>query len=114
MNWRHPVIARLRLLLSLVVLPSTTLIAGFAQARGQEKTQCRVEPIDYHGWAAQQLSNQWVKLIFVPQNGGRLMQVSFAGHDYLFVNPEVAGKYLPPTSSQWFNYGGDKLWLLPD
>jgi len=114
MNWRHPVIARLRLLLSLVALPSTTLIAAFAQTRGQEKTQCRVEPIDYHGWAAQQLSNQWVKLIVVPQSGGRLMQVSFAGHDYLFVNPELAGKYLPPTSAQWFNYGGDKLWLLPE
>jgi hypothetical protein len=30
------------------------------------------------------------------------------------VNPKLAGKYLPPTSSQWFNYGGDKLWLLPE
>jgi len=42
------------------------------------------------------------------------MQVSFAGHPYLFVNPKFAGKYLPPDSSQWFNYGGDKLWLLPE
>jgi hypothetical protein len=55
-----------------------------------------------------------VQLIVVPQNGGRLMQVSFAGHAYLFVNPKFAGKYLPPTSNQWFNYGGDKLWLLPE
>ena len=23
-------------------------------------------------------------------------------------------KYLPPSSSQWFNYGGDKLWVLPE
>jgi hypothetical protein len=42
------------------------------------------------------------------------MQVSFAGHPYLFVNPKFAGKYLPPASGQWFNYGGDKLWLLPE
>jgi hypothetical protein len=53
-------------------------------------------------------------LIVVPQNGGRLMQVTFAGHPYLFVNPKYEGKYLPPSQSQWFNYGGDKLWLLPE
>jgi hypothetical protein len=76
--------------------------------------QCRVEPLDYRGWQAQQLSNRWVQLIVVPQNGGRVMQVSLAGHPYLFVNPKYAGKYLPPSSSQWFNYGGDKLWLLPE
>jgi hypothetical protein len=70
--------------------------------------------VDYFGWPAQQISNEYVRLTVVPQNGGRLMQVSFAGHDYLFVNPELRGKYLPPTSAQWFNYGGDKLWLLPE
>jgi hypothetical protein len=31
----------------------------------------------------------------VPQNGGRLMQVTFAGHPFLFVNPKFTGKYLP-------------------
>jgi len=85
-----------------------------AQGAAQAKPACRVEPVDYFGWSAQQLSNQWVRLIVVPQNGGRLMQVTFAGHDFLFVNPELRGKYLPPTSAQWFNYGGDKLWLLPE
>jgi len=85
-----------------------------AQDNTQAKPACRVEPVDYFGWSAQQISNQWLRLIVVPQNGGRLMQVTFAGHDYLFVNPELSGKYLPPTSAQWFNYGGDKLWLLPE
>jgi len=75
---------------------------------------CRVEAVDYKGWRAEQVSNRWVQLIVVPQNGGRLMQVSFAGHPYLFINPKFAGKYLPPDSSKWFNYGGDKLWLLPE
>ena len=82
-----------------------------AKSQGQ---QCRVDPIDYRGWHAEQLSNQWVQLVAVPQNGGRLMQVTLAGHPYLFVNPELAGKYLPPTAGKWFNYGGDKLWLLPE
>jgi hypothetical protein len=42
------------------------------------------------------------------------MQVTFAGHPFLFVNPKFAGKYLPPTTGKWFNYGGDKLWPLPE
>src|SRR5580700_8184036 len=58
--------------------------------------ECRVEAVDYKGWHAQQISNRWVQLVVVPQNGGRLIQVSFAGHPYLFNNPKYLGKYLPP------------------
>ena len=98
------------------------LFFGQTVAHSQTRTEksqspasiCRVEAMDYRGWKAQQISNRWVQLIVVPQNGGRLMQVTFAGHPYLFVNPKYEGKYLPPTSSKWFNYGGDKLWLLPE
>ena len=88
-----------------------------AQAAGQPTrpdSSCRIEATNYKGWAAQQLSNRWVKLEVVPQNGGRLMQVIFAGHSFLFVNSEYEGKYLPPDPSRWFNYGGDKVWLLPE
>ena len=88
-----------------------------AQATGQAQqsdSSCRIEPTNYKGWNAQQLSNRWLKLEVIPQNGGRLMQVIFAGHSFLFVNPEYEGKYLPPDPSRWFNYGGDKLWLLPE
>ena len=97
---------------------------GICELRAQQKldappaapapANCRVEPVNYRGWQAQQVSNAWIKLIFVPQNGGRLMQVIFDGHPYLFVNERYAGKYLPPSNSQWFNYGGDKLWVLPE
>jgi hypothetical protein len=96
-----------------------TALAGH-HVRAQQKPEaaaaasCRVEPVNYMGWQAQQLSNPWVKLIFVPQNGGRLMQVIFDAHPFLFVNPRYAGKYLPPSGSEWFNYGGDKLWVLPE
>ncbi len=91
---------------------------GYA-ACAQEKSGtavagCHIEQVNYQGWQAQQVSNPWVKLIFVPQNGGRLMQVIFDDHPYLFVNQNFAGKYLPPSGSQWFNYGGDKLWVLPE
>jgi len=84
------------------------------QANPQAASGCRIEAVDYKGWHAQQIANRWVQLVVVPQNGGRLMQASFAGHSFLFVNPKYAGKYLPPSPTQWFNYGGDKLWLLPE
>jgi hypothetical protein len=90
--------------------------AAYAQEKRMPSglASCRVEQIGYQGWQAQQVSNAWVKLIFVPQNGGRLMQVIFDGHPFLFVNQRYAGKYFPPSSTEWFNYGGDKLWVLPE
>ena len=104
--WLNSVAVALGILLSVA--------QAFGQSPQSKNTACRVEVVDYKGWQAQQISNQWVQVVVVPQNGGRLMQVTFAGHAYLFVNPKLAGKYFPPSSSQWFNYGGDKLWLLPE
>ncbi len=46
------------------------------------------------------------------------MQVSFGPHEYLFMNPLYLGKYFPPSmggaQGKWFNYGGDKIWPLPE
>jgi hypothetical protein len=103
-----------RLLLLGCLSASILVFSCRAQDKVPSNEPCRVEPVDYKGWSAQQISNQWVRLIVVPQNGGRLMQVTFSGHDYLFVNPELSGMYFPPTAAKWFNYGGDKLWLLPE
>jgi len=103
---------------ALLFLGGLGLNLVFAQAKSEPSqpasASCRVEPTDYKGWHAQQLSNRWLQLIVVPQNGGRLMQVIFGGHPYLFVNPKYEGKYFPPDPSRWFNYGGDKLWPLPE
>lgn len=84
------------------------------QTKSGSDTECRSETVDYKGWKAEKISNRWVQLVFVPQNGGRLMQATFNGHDYLFVNPKLTGKSLLPSEDEWFNYGGDKLWLLPE
>jgi hypothetical protein len=75
-----------------------------------------VKSVDYFGWKAEKLSNSWVELTIVPQLGGRLMQVSFGGHDFLFVNDQLKGKYFPPDEAQhrWYNYGGDKIWPMPE
>src|SRR5579864_893094 len=77
---------------------NASLVSAQAAAGGGSapRRTCEIETVNYKGWQAQQLSNTWVKLIVVPQNGGRLMQVIFAGHPYLFVNPQYQGKYLPP------------------
>jgi len=86
--------------------------------QSQSSTTCAIENIDYAGWKAVQMSNPWVKLTIVPQLGGRLMQVTFGGHDYLFVNQQLKGQYFPPEVSaaqkRWFNYGGDKIWPMPE
>jgi hypothetical protein len=77
---------------------------------------CTVQETDYQGWKAEQIANSWVKLIIVPQLGGRLMQVTFGGHDFLFVNAQLKGQTIPPDTTQhrWYNYGGDKIWPMPE
>jgi hypothetical protein len=91
---------------------------GNAQAKAAGPPNCEIKAVNFEGWQAQELSNAWVTLSIVPQLGGRLMQVTFAGHAYLFVNPQLKGKYYPPSDAgskgHWFNYGGDKLWPLPE
>jgi len=80
--------------------------------------QCHVGDADYLGWKAVQLDNPWVRLTIVPQLGGRLMQATFGGHDYLFVNQQLRGQNFSPEVSaaqkRWFNYGGDKIWPMPE
>ena len=80
--------------------------------------QCRIHAVNYKGWSAQEIRNEWVRLTIVPKLGGRLMQIAFGPHEYLFVNKQYEGKYLPPLEPnappKWYNYGGDKLWPLPE
>jgi hypothetical protein len=86
-------------------------------APSPEHTPCFVQSTKFEGWNAVEVSNDWVRLEIVPQLGGRLIQVSFGDHAYLFVNPKYKGQYLPPSAArngEWFNYGGDKLWPLPE
>jgi len=110
--------ARTRRLASVIaficVLVEVTIPSLVGQTSTEGTSECHVREVDYKGWRGQQMSNQWVQLVVIPQNGGRLIQVTLGEHPYLFVNPKFAGKYFPPTSDQWFNYGGDKLWLLPE
>ena len=93
-------------------------IPGQTWAQTQNSPACHVESRNFEGWRSEELSNPWVRVTIVPQLGGRLMQVTFAGHPYLFVNPKFKGQYIPPNSEaakgRWINYGGDKIWPMPE
>jgi hypothetical protein len=90
--------------------------ASAQQSTPTPSSSCHIHAVVFDGWQAQEVANEWVKLTFVPQLGGRLMQVSFNGHPYLFVNPVYKGKYIAPAEAagRWINYGGDKIWPLPE
>lgn len=98
------------------------LASGFArtstqmQSEGASTKACDIQATTFDGWQAQQVTNRWLQLIFVSKLGGRLMQVTFAGHPFLFVNPKYRGQYFPPAEGtrKWFNYGGDKIWPMPE
>src|ERR1700722_1589762 len=99
--------------LTLALLVSS---ASAQQSTPAPSSSCQIHAVVFDGWQAQELANEWVKLTFVPQLGGRLMQVSFNGHPYLFVNQLYKGKYISPAKAagRWINYGGDKIWPLPE
>jgi hypothetical protein len=107
------------LLLSLIIFILAPKSEGkINQNAATSHESCKIQSTTYEGWPAQQLSNQWLKLTIVPQLGGRVMQVTFAGHPYLFVNPQFKGKHFPPLNPgdkpTWYNYGGDKIWPMPE
>jgi len=102
-----------------LIAMSIRCLAGLVwSAPAANHAPCRVQSTTFEGWKAEELSNEWVRLTIVPQLGGRVMQAAFGGHAYLFVNPKFKGKYVPPSEAaktgQWINYGGDKIWPLPE
>lgn len=106
-------------LLVIFALAFVTCGRSVAQEAGSHAAPCRVAETSFDGWKAVEMSNTWVKLAIVPQLGGRVMQVEFTGHPYLFINPKYRGKYIPPPPDAaakgiWFNYGGDKIWPMPE
>jgi hypothetical protein len=88
-----------------------------AQASTGKPAPCKIEATTLDGWKAQRIANQWVTVTIVPQLGGRVMQVTFGGPPYLFVNSRFKGQYFRPSDAaakgRWINYGGDKIWPLP-
>jgi hypothetical protein len=113
-TWRRLVIFGI----SIVVEAVLSALPGVAVGQEPPGQACRIEAVVFEGWQAQQISNRWVKLVIVPQLGGRIMQLYFEDHPYFFVNPKYKGQYFPPVNAgekhRWFNYGGDKIWPMPE
>ncbi len=81
---------------------------------------CTAAGGDFRGWQAAYLSNGLVRVVAVPDIGGRLMAYDLADTPYLFVDPALAGKLFSAAENQgrgeladWKNYGGDKTWPAP-
>jgi hypothetical protein len=82
-----------------------------------QEFQPTATPSIYKGWKSLCLRNGLLELQVLPDIGGRIIQYKLGGKDYLWVNPQLAGK-LPASNGLaadggWFNVGGDKLWPAP-
>lgn len=105
---------------TVVSAPAFSASSRPAPAAETALRHCTADAVTYNGWNAEELRNRWVTLVVVPQLGGRLMQVTFNGHDYLFVNDQLndqlKGQVNPPDTERyiWYNYGGDKIWPMPE
>lgn len=82
--------------------------------------QINHQQIDFHGWTAYEISNDLIRLVAVPDIGGRIMAYDLGTYSYLYVDRELAGKLFSSEENQgdgslasWKNYGGDKTWPAP-
>lgn len=82
--------------------------------------KCSVKTIAFHGWDAIELHNGLIRLVAVPDIGGRIMAYDLGDLPFIFVDPDLAGKLFSPEENQgdgslaaWKNYGGDKTWPSP-
>lgn len=81
---------------------------------------CITRQADFRGWNACYLENGMIRLVAVPDIGGRIMAYDLGPYAYLFVDPTLAGEVFSIEENQgdgslaaWKNYGGDKTWPAP-
>jgi hypothetical protein len=74
----------------------------------------------FQGWQAYEIGNELIRLIAVPDIGGRIMAYDLGAYPYLYVDRDLAGKLFSAEENQgdgslaaWKNYGGDKTWPSP-
>jgi len=95
----------------------TTCTAFLALAAALPAFGADAEKSTYRGWDSLALTNGLVEVQIVPQIGGRVIQFKLGDFEFLWVNPQLAGKQPTPTGlgpdGAWLNYGGDKLWPAP-
>ena len=77
-----------------------------------------VKEVTYQQWPALEMTNGETQVTIAPALGGRIIQYTFRGHEFLYWNPALAGRVLSAEAEDigtwtWQNYGGDKLWPAP-
>jgi hypothetical protein len=114
--WTKKGFPQLFCFLALGALLACASIPCQAASESASKSGCSVHATNFLGWQAEEMSNPWVKLEITPQLGGRLIQVTFGGHDFLYINPALKGQVLPlgVGGGDDRNYGGDKIWPMPE
>ncbi len=77
----------------------------------------RVTSGQYRGASAVILENNYLRLVFRPEAGGRMIQMTMGGYDFLWENNELSGLPVPAGGLDgdggWLNWGGEKIWPSP-
>lgn len=83
-------------------------------------SECSVNKTTFRGWDAMEMENGLIRLVAVPDIGGRIMAYDLGNVPFIFVDPDLAGQLFSAEENQgdgslaaWKNYGGDKTWPSP-
>lgn len=78
---------------------------------------CSLRRVNYEGWKAIELANGLLRVVVVPEIGGRIIQMFLGDQPFLYVNPKLRGQVFSPKElgpdDEWKNYGGSKVWPAP-
>jgi hypothetical protein len=81
-------------------------------------TRLSCQQINFRGWNAYEIGNGLIRLVAVPDIGGRIMAYDLG--PYAYVDRDYSGKLFSAEENQgdgslaaWKNYGGDKTWPSP-
>ena len=87
-------------------------LAFMAVSTAQAKVT--VEKISYRGWpGSYRLTAGDYSLVVVPEIGGRIMEYSLEGINFLWENESEYGMTYP-IKKEWHNFGGYKTWVSPE
>jgi len=83
-------------------------------------SECTIKKSTFRGWSSIELQNGVIRLVAVPEIGGRIMAYDLGESAFIYVDPDLAGKLFTAEENQgdgslaaWNNYGGDKTWPSP-
>ena len=64
------------------------------------KSSCHAREAKFRSWVAYYLENEFIRLVAVPDIGGRIMAYDLGEYPFLFVDPDLAGKLFSAAENQ--------------